>query len=167
MLKNKQMNRIFSILGMVAAIAIAYSVLVYLKKERDISSVQKGSTNVEMSEHGLMYDDLGDFIASHHTFYNETLGWGRDRFVSWSKQRKQAEIIIQSLGKISAENESLQKDLNAIAALAESVQSGSKEKDDLIRLHRFFHDLDIDYNEYKDTTDYFDVTEYKGEDELY
>lgn len=164
MLKNKQINRALSILGMVAAIAIAYSVLVYLNKAQDTSGVQKSSANMGADESGLMYNDLGDFIASNHTFYNETLGWGRDRFVSWSKQRKQAELITNSLDQLSAENVDLQKDLITIAALAESVQSGSKDKDDILKLHRFFHDLDINYNDYKDTADYFDITEYKGED---
>ncbi|WP_370223971.1 hypothetical protein [Cytobacillus sp.] len=161
MLKNKKINRALSILGMVIAIAAAYSVLVFLNKGE--SKVKKTSANAETSEQDLMYDDLGDFIASNHTFYNETLGWGRDRKVSWTKQREQADLIVNSLKKISAENEDLQTDLSTIARLAETVQSGTKEKDVLIKLHRYFHDLDIGFNDYKDTTDYFDVTEYKGE----
>ncbi|WP_394141055.1 hypothetical protein [Cytobacillus oceanisediminis] len=163
MLKSKKINRILSIIGMIMAIAIAYSVLVYLNKEQNTAGVQKSSKTAEMAEQDLMYSDLGDFIASNHTFYNETLGWGRDRFVSWSKQRKQAELIANSLKSLSAENEDLQQDLNMIGNLAEKVQGGTKDKEALIKLHRFFHDLDIDYNDYKDTTDYFDVTEYKGE----
>ncbi|WP_026584236.1 hypothetical protein [Bacillus sp. J33] len=165
MLKSKQINRTLSILGMVIAIAIAYSVLVYLNKEQGTSGVQKSSADEEANASGLMYNDLGDFIASNHTFYNETLGWGRERFVSWSKQRKQAELISSSLEKLTVENEDLQQDLSTINDLAASVVSGSKDKDALIKLHRFFHDLDIDYNDYKDTTDYFDVTKYKGENE--
>lgn len=161
LLKNKKLNMTLSILGMVIAIALAYSVLVFLNK--DDSKMQKTSANTEVTAQGLMYDNLGDFIASNHTFYNETLGWGRDRKVNWSKQREQADLIVNSLKKISAENKNLQTDLGTIRSLAETVQSGTKEKDVLIKLHRYFHDLDIGFNDYKDTTDYFDVTEYKGE----
>ncbi|KON90283.1 hypothetical protein AF332_12645 [Sporosarcina globispora] len=161
MLKNKKLNTALSILGMVISIAIAYSVLVFINK--DDPNVKETSASAETSEQGLMYDDLGDFIASNHTFYNETLGWGRDRKISWPKQRKQAEAIVNSLNKISSENEGLQQDLGSITNLAETVQSGDKDKDVLIKLHRYFHDLDIDYNDYKDTSDYFGVTEYKGE----
>jgi cell division protein FtsI/penicillin-binding protein 2 len=161
LLKNKKLNMTLSILGMVIAIALAYSVLVFLNK--DESKLQKTSANAEAPAQGLMYEDLGDFIASNHTFYNETLGWGRDRKVSWPKQREQADLIVNSLKKISAENKDLQTDLGTITSLAETVQSGTEEKDVLIKLHRYFHDLDIGFNDYKDTTDYFDVTEYKGE----
>jgi hypothetical protein len=160
LLKNKKLNMTLSILGMVLAIALAYTVLVFLNK--DEPKMQKTSANAEASE-GLMYEDLGDFIASSHTFYNETLGWGRDRKVSWPKQKEQADLIINSLKKISAENKDLQTDLDTIASLAKTVQSGTREKDALIKLHRYFHDLDIGFNDYKDTTDYFDVTKYKGE----
>lgn len=160
MLKNKKLNMTLSIAGMVIAIAMAYTVLVFLNK--DESKMQKTSANAEAPE-GLMYEDLGDFIASNHTFYNETLGWGRDRKVSWLKQKEQADLIVTSLKKISAENKDLQTDLDTIASLAKTVQSGTREKDALIKLHRYFHDLDIGFNDYKDTTDYFDVTEYKGE----
>jgi hypothetical protein len=160
LLKNKKLNMTLSIAGMVIAIAMAYTVLVFLNK--DESKMQKTSANAEAPE-GLMYEDLKDFIASNHTFYNETLGWGRDRKVSWPKQKEQADLIVTSLKKISAENKDLQTDLDTIASLAKTVQSGTREKDALIKLHRYFHDLDIGFNDYKDTTDYFDVTEYKGE----
>ncbi|MBT2691013.1 hypothetical protein J7I93_23030 [Bacillus sp. ISL-47] len=164
MLKNKKISPIISIIGIIFAIAIAYSLLVYLNNEQNTADEQNSSKTAEMAAQDLMYGDLGDFIATNHTYYNETLGWGRDRFVSWSKQRKQADLISSALNSLSAENQDLQHDLDTIGNLAEAIGSGSKDKENLIKLHRFFHDLDIDYNDYKDTTDYFDVTEYKGED---
>ncbi|KAA9021808.1 hypothetical protein [Niallia endozanthoxylica] len=99
-----------------------------------------------------------EFIQKGHQFYNDTTGWGRIEALNWEDQQKFAQLLLISLNEIG-EKESLQKDLIHIQSLATFIVENNKEKEHILFLHRIFHDLDIDVNQYEHE-DYFDITKY-------
>lgn len=136
------------------------------------TSVTTGSETVAASETVAEFTDekelskyknVGLFIADFHEKYNDTLGWGRIDSVKWEKQQDIASEILKVMEGIETENQALQKDLEAISSYAKAVQGGDKEKNNLLKLHRYFHDLDMEFNGYGDTKDYYNVTTYKSE----
>jgi hypothetical protein len=124
-------------------------------KGQTVAVFQEGSDNTG-------YSSVGRFISDFHKKYNDTLGWGRIDKVDWEEQRKIAGEIISVISTVETENASLQSDFEMIANYSKTIQDGSKDKKVLLHLHRFFHDLDIEVNEYNKTNDYFNVTKYKG-----
>jgi hypothetical protein len=108
------------------------------------------------------YKNVGSFISDYHARYNETLGWGGIDSVKWEEQIETAAEIRNILANIHTENTQLQSDFEAILQFSKTVEEGRKDKKTLLKLHRYFHDLDIEFNGYKQTNDYYDVTEYKA-----
>ena len=51
------------------------------------------------------------------------------------------------------------KDFDRIRSLATSIIEKDRDKQNVVILHRIFHDLDIDINSYENE-DYFEVTNY-------
>ena len=51
------------------------------------------------------------------------------------------------------------KDFDRIRSLATFIIEKEKDKQNVVMLHRIFHDLDIDMNNYENE-DYFEVTNY-------
>jgi hypothetical protein len=108
------------------------------------------------------YSSVGSFISDFHKKYNDTLGWGRIDTVEWEEQRKLASEVMSVLATIKTDNSSLQEDFDSIANYSRTIKDGKKDKKVLLQLHRYFHDLDVEVNDYNDTKDYFNVTKYKG-----
>lgn len=108
------------------------------------------------------YSSVGIFISEFHKKYNDTLGWGRIDTVDWDEQRKITSEIIAVISTVETDNSALQADLDAIANYSRTIEEGIKDKKILLQLHRYFHDLDVEFNQYNDTNDYFNVTKYKG-----
>ncbi|WP_338447797.1 hypothetical protein R4Z09_16250 [Niallia oryzisoli] len=104
------------------------------------------------------YVSQSEFIQKGHQFYNDTAGWGRIEALNWEDQQKFAQLLLTSLNEIE-EKESLQMDFNHIQSLATFIVENKKAKEHVLLLHRIFHDLDIDFNQYENE-DYFDVTHY-------
>ncbi|WP_226642073.1 hypothetical protein [Mesobacillus subterraneus] len=110
------------------------------------------------------YTTVGAFIHEFHTKYNDTLGWGRIDKVDWEEQREIASEVISVLTTVETDNTALQADFATISSYSKIIKEGKKEKKTLLQLHRYFHDLDIEFNGYNDTSDYFNITEYKDPD---
>jgi hypothetical protein len=108
------------------------------------------------------YKSVGSFISKFHEKYNQSLGWGGIDSIKWDEQRKIATEINTILAGIQTDISELQVDFDAISSYAKIIEKGKKDKAALLKLHRYFHDLDIELNGYKQTNDYFDVTEYKS-----
>ncbi|MBS8264511.1 hypothetical protein DYI25_08695 [Mesobacillus boroniphilus] len=107
------------------------------------------------------YSTVGSFIREFHTKYNDTLGWGGINSVEWKEQREIASEIISVLATVETDNTALQADFKTISNYSRTIEDGIKDKKILLQLHRYFHDLDIEFNGYNDTNDYFNVTKYK------
>ncbi|RSD26216.1 hypothetical protein [Mesobacillus subterraneus] len=107
------------------------------------------------------YKNVGDFISKFHTKYNDTLGWGGIDSVEWEEQREIASEIRSVLAAVETDNVELQSDFEVISNYLTSVENGRKDKKALLMLHRYFHDLDVEFNGYRGTKDYFNVTKYK------
>lgn len=121
----------------------------------DIASFQQYSANKD-------FKSVGSFISRFHQKYNKSLGWGGIDSVKWETQMETAAEINSIIKDIQTDNGDLQADFNAISKYAKTIEGGRRDKKALLKLHRYFHDLDIEVNGYKDTNDYFDVTEYKS-----
>lgn len=120
----------------------------------DIASFQQDSANKD-------FKSVGSFISKFHQKYNKSLGWGGIDSVKWDAEMETAAEINSIIKGIQTDNGDLQADFKAISEYAKMIGSGERDKKALLKLHRYFHDLDIEVNGYKDTNDYFDVTEYK------
>lgn len=129
------------------------------------SNLKNGGQTVavflEESEHEN-YSSVGSFISEFHKKYNDTLGWGRIDNVEWEEQREIASEIQSVLAAVKTDNTALQADFDTISNYSRTIEDGKKDKKILLQLHRYFHDLDVEFNQYKDTNDYFNVTKYKG-----
>ncbi|WLR56772.1 hypothetical protein LC048_07800 [Mesobacillus subterraneus] len=135
-----------------------------VKGNSDSSNLKNGGQTVavfqEESEHEN-YSTVGSFIHEFHIKYNDTLGWGRIDSVEWEEQREIASEIIAVLATVKTDNTALQADFDTISNYSRTIEEGNKDKKILLQLHRYFHDLDIEFNSYNKTNDYFNVTKYK------
>ena len=104
------------------------------------------------------YDNESELIQQAHHFYNQTAGWGRIDSLNWEEQQQFCQILLNSLDVIK-EKESLVKDFEHIRSLATFIIEKDRDKQNVVMLHRIFHDLDIDMNNYENE-DYFEVTNY-------
>lgn len=111
------------------------------------------------------YRNVTEFISDFHKQYNQTLGWGRIDSVDWKEQRDIAGEILEILSSIRTEHADLQTDFKQIESYAKTIEQGKKDKGSLLYLHRYFHDLDIEFNGYNKTGDYFHVTEFKAKND--
>ncbi|MCM3573828.1 hypothetical protein M3172_11580 [Mesobacillus subterraneus] len=131
---------------------------------RDGSSLKNGGQTVALFQEDSEHEDystVGGFIREFHTKYNDTLGWGSIDTVDWEEQREIASEIISVLATVETDNTALQADFDTISNYSRTVEEGTRDKKILLQLHRYFHDLDIEFNSYNDTKDYFNVTKYK------
>ncbi|HAQ08883.1 MAG TPA: hypothetical protein DCR24_15755 [Bacillus bacterium] len=108
------------------------------------------------------YKTVGVFISDSHEWYNQTLGWGAIGSVKWDEQKQKAGNINLVLKDIQTDNANLQADFEKISEYSNAIANGIKETQTLLKMHRYFHDLDIEFNGYKKTKDYYNITEYKA-----
>jgi hypothetical protein len=136
-----------------------------IQKIREASAAQGGKVSdiavFQQEAKEIHYKNVGAFIAEFHRKYNDTLGWGEINSVNWDEQKKTATDISTILVSVDTENADLRTDLQTIADYAEAIETGRQDKQTLITLHRYFHDLDILLNGYSQTDDFFNITEYK------
>lgn len=99
-----------------------------------------------------------ELIQQAHNFYNQTAGWGRIDSLNWEEQKRFCQILLNSLDVIQ-EKESLVKDFERIRSLTTTVIEKDRDKQNVVMLHRIFHDLDIYINNYENE-DFFEVTNY-------
>lgn len=159
------------------SVLLGWSIL-QISNKTDVVEVDAGSSatqegdvfskeviNPPVSDSIIIFDNEikgHDFISEVHTFYDETLTWGRIDTANYDEQKEQAATIIETINHIQkVKNEKLKADINKIKTLAETVTK-SDNREAMRNLHRYFHDLDIilhGYN-YDDT---FQITSYRGE----
>lgn len=142
-----------------------------IKEVANKDHLQSAIERVENDEQKALFDDskldieyknVGGFIAFNHEWYNQTLGWGGINSVKWNDQQLRAIEISQAIETIHTDIEELNNDFEEIKRLADMVKDGNESQDVIIKLHRYFHDLDIEYNQYKQTKDYYNITQYKN-----
>jgi hypothetical protein len=97
-------------------------------------------------------------ISEQHKFYNKTTGWGSISSLEWKNQQQNAELLIKELSETKI-SDKLETDFNHLLKLATLLAEGKKDKKLVLYLHRVFHDLDIEVNDYR-TKDYYGVTAY-------
>lgn len=109
---------------------------------------------------GKEHTELGQYVSDMHKYYNKTTGYGSIGRLDWDDQREKADELIEKMeGYITeVENPALSADIERIQELANAVLD-EKESDHVRQLHRYFHDLDIALNEYKEFDRIWNVTE--------
>src|SRR5690606_20714940 len=132
------------------------------------------STEMEYIEQEVKWnpevkEQISQFIDTNHEFFNETLGWGKDKNVNWDQQKERADQIIEEvtvlLPKIEKQIQTmmeeklltdvaidddprdLKHDFNMIQALLE-IATKNQDVQGIIYAHRVFHDLDVEWNGY-------------------
>lgn len=104
--------------------------------------------------------NVKNLIAETHAKYNELTGYGAidqldsDKAIQLSNRVKTESS--QAL-KHGIKDKRLNEDFSAIQKIAAKT-SEQPEKEKVRLLHRYFHDLDIAVNRYKDTNTVFGVT---------
>jgi hypothetical protein len=107
--------------------------------------------------------DIGDYISKNHEYWNEELCWGRSKNYSFSVFQKNYDAYVKDLNIIinAVGDDELKSDFKHVHSLLENAAE-TKNIDFLIDVHRIFHDLDVNFNEYA-SSDYYKVTQYGGE----
>ena len=125
-------------------------------------SEQVSVDNLETIEDDQTYASIKDVIRSFHDFYNRTLGYGRISQVSWSEQRENAQLFIDYVEHFEGTYKgTLKTDINRAKSNAVNIAEGSEDKDNLTRIHRILHDLDIAVNGFSNYQKVWGVTETK------
>jgi hypothetical protein len=158
---------IFGIFAVLFGAYYGYSAL-KTGEEEVAGTGEKGAaseTVAQFKDEGIVHghENVGDFIDNYHKKYNKSLGWGGIDSIDWTEQQRTAKQILEVMAEVQTEHPALQKDLEKIHSYAQAVESGAKDKQNLLKLHRYFHDLDVEFNSYGDTRDYYNVTEYKSD----
>jgi len=107
--------------------------------------------------------DIGDYISKNHEYWNEELCWGRSKNYRFSVFQKNYDAYVKDLNIIitAVGDDELKSDFKHVHSLLENAAE-TKNIDFLIDVHRIFHDLDVNFNEYA-SSDYYKVTQYGGE----
>ncbi|WLR42498.1 hypothetical protein LC087_17655 [Bacillus carboniphilus] len=133
-----------------------------LETVEEDSVVEKTSSHSQQTtkETEELFDEeeTNKFIDKVHSFYNETTGFGKYKSLDSIEQQEYARTILKNLDKI--QDPALQEDVESIKKLAERVKTSPVELDDVLYLHRYFHDLDIILNKDDGDGKYWGVTIY-------
>lgn len=137
----------------------------------------ESSSNIAQKEHEVMEEEvirdqsneeatpkskaltteIKQLIKDQHKFFNESAGWGGIDSIKWNEQKNHAKALIEDLSKTEIST-TLEADFARITELASIISNGKKDKTVILYLHRLFHDLDVEINDYR-SKDYFEVTE--------
>ncbi|WP_082231947.1 hypothetical protein [Halobacillus massiliensis] len=98
-----------------------------------------------------------DFVNEAHNFYNETVGWGRDGSLDEDLHLEFADLIQRYFDSHSTDP-IRSEDIASINELAGSLSKSPDFRKKVVQLHRYFHDLDIAVNDYKDFDKIWGVT---------
>ncbi|HWO97045.1 MAG TPA: hypothetical protein VNM45_12025 [Bacillus sp. (in: firmicutes)] len=159
---DKRIKRLITGFAVVMLFTVSYAAVLWWHGKD--AAMQPETTKASMLDPVKELDeftDEGEFIAYFHTFYNETVCYGRLKSLNWEEQIKAASAIRHSLANLRPDNEDLAKDFKNIAKLVQEIENNQKEKSNVKILHRYFHDLDIHYNGYADSSQVFEVTKFK------
>ncbi|WP_026689741.1 hypothetical protein [Alteribacter aurantiacus] len=134
---------------------------------------EPSSTPIEGFEeyigHGMVFpdetepenDELSAFIRNYHSEYNRLVGHDNINQLNWSRTRDVNNNILNEIKNIkeSVQTDRMKHDLRRIKAGIYAKRE-IRETDVVRDLHRLFHDLDIHYNNYSEST--FGATLYGG-----
>ncbi len=159
-----QAKVMFSIISLLVAATFAalYIYIFSLHTEVNGTNVKENEYQVSAASFPAEYEQVEEFVADFHAFYNRTTGYGMiDRPMDLEAQERQATASVAYID-VFLENgvahEDLKKDLMSIKELSSQTLTTTEVR----ALHRYFHDLDKALNNY-DHEDTFGVTETFGD----
>ncbi|WP_181347176.1 hypothetical protein [Thalassobacillus sp. CUG 92003] len=154
--------------AMIGLIIIGTGVMVYLLSGDILNQQEDGDITDEAVEKGEAQETEGEnlsslsiekFIAEGHQYYNETVGWGRSDSLDWISQSKQADkIVVFIKEELGADAPVAQDDLQAMDDLAAKIID-DQQTEDVVQMHRYFHDLDIAINDFSEYEKVWGVTD--------
>jgi len=121
-------------------------------------------TQIEENPPSGVTAELAAMIADTHERYNELTGFGNIDELDQDKSIILSKRVYKEAGEALDEgivDKQLEKDMKTIHQLAKET-SVNPNKEQVRRLHRYFHDLDIAVNRYEETNTIFGVTETLG-----
>lgn len=129
-------------------------------ESQDVVNTPLPDSVVVFKSDDVPFENGHDFISQLHDFYNNTLGWGRYSTADYSRQVDKARLVIEAIENAEVKDKDMQKDFESILDLAKTVVS-KDDRNAMLKLHRYFHDLDIYFNGYSyDQT--FRITKFRG-----
>ncbi|WP_379969393.1 hypothetical protein [Ectobacillus sp. sgz5001026] len=140
---------------------VLYGAYIFIPNLFGKQSVQVNSTSQQFTQ--VKANNIGDqvvpqFISKEHQILNSLTGWGQINNPDWNEVHQSAKEIVDSVSAMNdTGNEDLQKDIKDIRSLAETLTTGTG-KGDLIKLHRYFHDLDVVMNQNDGAGKYYGIT---------
>ncbi|MFD1019365.1 hypothetical protein [Thalassobacillus hwangdonensis] len=131
------------------------------KAKSDLTAITVASDDTEASEDsGFQPENVGVFIAVAHDFYNDTTGYGAyETGMDWERQQEIAMQFTSYIDRTSFDSETLQADMEDVSVYMDAIIDGSKDINNVLKAHRYFHDLDIAVNDYNAYDKVWGVTE--------
>lgn len=136
----------------------AYIFVPYLFGKQSVQGNSKSQQSTQVQANDSSDQGVTQFISKEHQILNSLTGWGQINNPNWSEVHQSAKDIVDTVSTMNyAGNEDLQKDIKDIRGLAETLTTGTG-KGDLIKLHRYFHDLDVVMNQNDGAGKYYGIT---------
>ncbi|MBO9128551.1 hypothetical protein [Bacillus sp. 165] len=168
-MKNKVIWLLFWTIIVGAVSWCAYTVTPYVFGDKPIQATEPSSTSKKpgMDEQEVSLIEYGSttgFIETYHHMLNELTGWGRINNPDWDEVHSTAQQVMEKLDAIQYKGDSdLQQDFQDIYKLAkelETANGGFFPKNNLRKLHRYFHDLDAVMNYNRGDGNYYKITKW-------
>lgn len=144
-------------IGIVLYGAYIFAAYLFGKQSVQVNSTSQQSPQVKAYDMGNQ-EGVSQFVSKEHQILNSLTGWGQINNPNWGEVHQSAKEIVDTVSAMNyAGNEDLQKDIKDIRSLAETLTTGTG-KGDLIKLHRYFHDLDVVMNQNDGAGKYYSIT---------
>lgn len=125
------------------------------------SPQEKAEENDEESRTNNKNEHLAAFISEYHEVFNRLTNDEKYKEINWNDFNKLGDQLIEEVNDFSSDEvpDEMKLDFSRIIDLTKIGQIG-KETNVAIYIHRIFHDLDVEYNGYKQTK--FGFSNYDG-----
>ena len=165
--KQKQKKSKWLALSIVVVVVVAAAIIVFIINQQSGKLSNSDKEVIEQINENPpknVSEQAGTLIAEYHAKYNELTGYGSIDQLDENSAIRLSRLLEKDMEKIIKQeiaNQDLAKDFEEIYKLA--VATKNQADTDRVRLiHRYFHDLDIAVNQYKDTNEIFGVTKTLG-----
>ena len=165
--KQKQKKSKWLALSIVVVMIVAGTTIVFIINQQSgklSNSDREVIEQINENPPKNVSEQAGTLIAEYHAKYNQLTGYGSIDQLDESSAIRLSVLLEKDMEKIIKQeiaNQDLAKDFEEIHKLAVSTKNQA-HKEQVRLIHRYFHDLDIAVNQYKETNQIFGVTKTLG-----
>ena len=152
------------VVGILVAAAAIIGLIINLQSGKLSSSDREVIEQIKENPPTNVSEQAGTLIAEYHAKYNKLTGYGSIDQLDENSAIRLSGLLEKDMEKVMNQeisNKDLAADLEEIYKLAVSTKTQA-HKEQVRLIHRYFHDLDIAVNQYKETNEIFGVTKTLG-----